>query len=509
MRSSLNRWKVLAKRWGWLIILGIVLCAGTTYIVSRFIPPIYSASAFIEIDINTSTSAYDNFTTSELSVPTYAQLLTNSSVLYPVLARHPELTLKRLLAMTTVKPQSNTRLIELDVTNGDPQMAMQLANEIGQSLEQFTQPEAPGAVRVLPAELPAEPLSPKPLAYAGLGAVVGLGIAVALIVIFEWLDDRLANPEEVSELLGMEVLTLVPRLSRKQLNKTPVETPALAEKYRIFSASLIAAQAVKPFKLVMITSAVANEGKSTVAANVASFLALGGKQVLLVDANLYHPVLDQRFQLDNHVGLANVFLEMWAGPRAELYGQATNIPTLRVLTAGVIPFRSPEMLQSPLTNRLLEHFEQAPFDYIIFDAPPLLPVADAQILASLIKAIVVVVDANKTPREMLLRARSILNRTHTIILGIAINKSPWADNRTMRQYANHIWQPATDHIMPPDTPPSFGVGPTDTPGSQLLPPSPMSGTMTPDMTMIADPRYQVEMNSHHKNGYLQHDTRAQ
>jgi polysaccharide biosynthesis transport protein len=364
-------------------------------------------------------------------------------------------------------------------------------------------------VQVLPIDLPTQSIYPKPLANAGLGAVAGLGFAIALIIIFEWIEDHLARPEEVRELLGLKILTIVPRLSRKQYRRPPVETPALAERYRILSANLIAVQEVKPFKLVMVTSAVINEGKSTIAANLASFLAMAGKQVLLIDANLYRPVLDQRFQLDNHVGLSTVFLDMWASPRAELYGQPTNISTLHVLTAGKVPSESPEMLQSPLANRLFEYFKHTPFDYIIFDAPPLLPVADAQILASLVEAIVLVVDADKTSRRVLRRVRSVLDDLHTTILGVAINKSPWADDRTIRQYANHIWQPQKGNIMLQNiAPPLYTASSPDTqrlsvkdrplkpPRSLIHTPAPTNGAVYSDTAIISDPQQAVMNNQY-------------
>src|SRR5947209_12849264 len=202
-----------------------------------------------------------------------------------------------------------------------------------------------------------------------------------------------------------------------------MEIPTLVEKYRTLCANLNAVQALKPFKLVMVTGSAAGEGKSTIAANIATFLALSGKWVLLVDADLRRPTLNQHFQLDNRLGFANIFMEMWARPREELYGQATSIPKLRVLTSGAAPINPPELLQSQMAGLLFNYYKESPFDYIIFDTPPLLPVADAQILASLVQAILVVVDPNRTPRKMLLRTKRVLNKVPTMKLGVAINKS--------------------------------------------------------------------------------------
>lgn len=399
---------------------------------SKLTPPVYEAAANLLVRScpsasNGTSSADDCLNASTGAVPTYAQLLTNPVVLEPVVAQHPELTLKQLDSMISVKPQANTQLIELDVDAGNPQLAMQLANDISQSLAQFVNTQLPGTVQVLPAEQPIDPIKPRPLQYAAIGALVGLGLALSLIFLFEWNDDRLANPEEVQELLNMEILMFMPKLSRFQGKKQAKEIPVLAEKYRILCANLNAVQAAKPFKLAMITSTLAGEGKSNIAANLASFLAMTGKHVLLVDANLHHPALDQHFRLDNHQGLSNILLDTWAQMEVDLDGQATSIPTLRVLTVGTASSHSAELLQAPLTSQLFEDFKKAPFDYVIFDTSALLPVADTQILAAYMQATVFVVDASKTSRKALLRARRVLDKTHTTVLGVVINKSQWSD----------------------------------------------------------------------------------
>lgn len=477
MQGPVSRYVMLTRRWAWVVVLGIILCGGATYILSKLTPPMYQASATLIISFKSATSTYDNTIASEQVVPTYAQLLTNPTVLEPVVAAHQGMTLQQLSSMISVKPQSNTQLIELDVKNSDPQLAMQLANEISQSFAQFLNSQLSGTVKIVSAKLPTDPISPKPLQNAAIGALVGLGLALAVIVIFEWIDDLPASLEEVQELLEMEVLTVIPQFSGHQplqskkpeeilalaeghglwratqalrsfkrftvtnalvkvipqlshdqplQSKKPEEILALAEACHLLCVSLNTEQAVRTLKLVMITSARAGEGKSIIAIALASLLAMTGKSVLLVDANMRNPVLDQHFQLDNHQGLSNAWLDMEALPEVERYSQATHIPTLRVLTAGVPPANPAELLQSTQAKQVFNHFAQAPFDYIIFDTPALLSIADAQILCSRVQAVVLVVDATRTSRRILLRAKRVMNRLHTEILGVAMNRSLWS-----------------------------------------------------------------------------------
>jgi len=206
----------------------------------------------------------------------------------------------------------------------------------------------------------------------------------------------------------------------------------------------------------MVTSALSGEGKTTIAVNLASFLAMAGKQVLFVDADLRRPMLHHHFDLDNRRGLTSAFMERWTHFDQQLADRPTDIPTLRVLTAGVIPLNPAELLQSSLAQQLFGYFQKAPqFDYVVFDTPPVLPVADAQILASYIQTTVLVVDVSKTPRKALLRARSALKKTRTTIIGVVLNKTRWSDYDDIRQYLGDRRQPKMDIslAMPPSTPP--------------------------------------------------------
>ena len=215
MKNPLSRYINVLKRWFWVVLLGITICGSVTYIVSKKIHPVYQASASLILNECTSlTTPYDCTTAGIEALPTYAQLVTSPTVLNSVVARHPGLTVSQLSTMIAVKPQPNTLLIEVDVTNSDPQLAMDLANEICQSFVQFSVTQLPGAIQVIPAQLPINPSGLKASTAGLYGALVGLGLSLALIVIFEWIDDRPRNIEEVQRISGMETLAVIPRLPR-------------------------------------------------------------------------------------------------------------------------------------------------------------------------------------------------------------------------------------------------------------------------------------------------------
>ena len=427
MQHSPGRYIALARRWAWLIISGILICASVTFIVTLFIPPTYMATSTIIINLKSSSSPYENLNASELAVPTYAQLLTSPQVLNPVVAQHRGLTLQQLIAMMAVKPQTNTELIELDVSNGNPQFATELTNEITQSFLQFTSTQFSDNVQVLPAIEPTSPASPKPLLDTAIGGLVGLGLSVAMVIIFEWAEDRVVSIDEIHSSLKMDILTVLPQLSRSQKTKKTSEIPALQESYRILSARINLMQHANPFKLLMVTSSVASEGKSTTTANLATFLAKSGKKVLLVEADLRLPTQSQHFQLEKRLGFSSALMEPWSQLELKLQGQQTAIAGLHVLAAEVPLRNSSDLLQASQVKYIFDYFQRVPYDYVIFDTPPLLPVADTQLLASYIQTAVLVVDASKASRKGLARSKEILQKTRTKTLGVVINKSPWAN----------------------------------------------------------------------------------
>jgi polysaccharide biosynthesis transport protein len=247
-----------------------------------------------------------------------------------------------------------------------------------------------------------------------------------LIVIFEWIDDLPGNAEEIEELLNVEVVGAIPHASRRQQlpDGELAAIPTVVEACQLLCAFLTEKKAATAFKLVMVTSALNGEGKSTVATLLASLLAKSGKSVLLADANMRKPEPDQSSQSENKHELSNAVPEENT-PDSESYTQSPDIPTLYTLKAGTPSGGSDGWQQLPSSDQFLKQLQDAPFDYIIFDTPPLLPAADAQLLALHMQAILLVVDGSKTPRRALLRTGHVLERIPVAIQGAVINKNQW------------------------------------------------------------------------------------
>lgn len=432
MNNTLKYSLLVAKRWLWMFVIGAVLCGGATYLVSTWLRPVYQASTYLIIEFGAKT--HPDVTQSLQAVPTFARLITTPAVLVPVVVQHPGISMQDLQAMLTIKPQTNTQIIELDVQADNPELTAALANQVSQSFAQYVNAGSPDTVRFIPASAPTLPVQPQPLADAGIGAVVGLLLAIMLSLLFEWISNRVSSVEQIQELLDAEIMTLVPRIPRNaQLAETWRVT---GEKYHMICASLNLAQASKPFKLVMFTSALAGEGKSTIISQVAMNLAQAGKQVLLIDLNIHRPVLGQQFHLPNQLGLTNLLARGGKRQHIEQYSQASEISGLYVLAAGTQQMNSAEFLQAFATTQLFTRLQQTHFDYILLDAPPLFAVADAQILLPSLEAVVLVVNGARTPRRVLERTRQVLWRLQTTrVLGVVVNQSSWRDYSDTHPYA--------------------------------------------------------------------------
>jgi len=221
---------------------------------------------------------------------------------------------------------------------------------------------------------------------------------------------RLARKEKKNK--NDKVLTLKRRLLAHNSPKDPV-----AEQYRTIRTNIQFSGADQDIKSLILTSSGTAEGKSTTASNLAAVYAQQGLKVLLIDADLRKPTVHYTFRLENHAGLTNVLT------RQSTLGQAvqeTEVRDLYVLTSGPIPPNPSELLASHQMEELLKEMKQQ-FDMVIFDTPPILAVADAQILANQVDASILVVSSGKTEKEAALKAKELLVHAKSKLLGAVLN----------------------------------------------------------------------------------------
>lgn len=191
----------------------------------------------------------------------------------------------------------------------------------------------------------------------------------------------------------------------------------IAEQYRTIRTNINFSMPDRDFKTILVTSAGPSEGKSTTAANIAGVSSGEGKRIVLVDADMRKPTAHHTFRVSNFDGLSGVLTR-----QCELTDaiQQTDIQGLYVLPSGAIPPNPAELLDSQRMNQLLEMLE-AQFDLIIFDTPPILTVADSQILSNKCDATILVINSGKTEKETAIKAKEILTLAKANIIGIVLN----------------------------------------------------------------------------------------
>lgn len=193
---------------------------------------------------------------------------------------------------------------------------------------------------------------------------------------------------------------------------------AVAEAYRTLRTNLGFASLDETCRSILVTSAGPEDGKSTIASNLAVVLAQAGHRVILVDCDLRKPMQHKLFGVDNGRGLANCLLQNLP---VEEIAHTGLVPNLTVLTSGPIPPNPAEILASDkvrtLWNSLLEHY-----DYLVIDSPPVLAVTDTPLLASQVMGVLLVVEAAGTRIDIAKNAKEQLVRANARLLGVVLNK---------------------------------------------------------------------------------------
>lgn len=205
----------------------------------------------------------------------------------------------------------------------------------------------------------------------------------------------------------------------------------VAEAYRTLRTNLEFSNLDKSLRAILVTSASAEEGKSTTLANLAVTIAQSGKRVILADADLRRPTQHQTFGLKNSVGLTDMVRDdaLLANPPL----QETSVPNLKVLTSGQLPPNPAEILGSKRMSEILTALlEQA--DIVLLDAPPVIAVTDAAVLSSKVDGVLLVVSAGKTKRENARKAQTQLEKINARIIGVVLNNVQ-ADGRAQYYYS--------------------------------------------------------------------------
>ncbi|MDE8668135.1 polysaccharide biosynthesis tyrosine autokinase [Pseudarthrobacter sp. H3Y2-7] len=384
-------------------------------------------------------------------------------------------TADALLGSISVKVPLDTAEIKVTAQSPDPATAQRVAdawvNGLAAQVEAIeTAPSAeaaPGeaakpdagtsagtqasAVRVLPlgkAVLPAAPVSPNVKLTLALGALTGVALGVAYALVRRHLDRRIRSAAEIERLFGVPVIGTLPVDHRLDAKSTILETGsaaqvhdaggAMAEALRELRTNLSFLDVDQPPRIIVVTSSVQAEGKSTVTANLAVTMAAAGENVVVVDGDLRRPTLVDVFNLVPGVGVTDVLTG--TAELADVLQPWGALPNLAVLGSGRIPPNPSELLGSRAMKNMLSALAENAI--VLIDAPPLLPVTDAAVLSRVADGAIVVIRTGKSTQEQLAQSLGNLDKVKGRVLGAVLNYVPTRGTDSYSYYGTYTSEPA-------------------------------------------------------------------
>ena len=266
------------------------------------------------------------------------------------------------------------------------------------------------------ADLPIKAVRPNIPLNIALGVVVGLVLGVGLAFFIEYLDTSVKTIDDVERALNAAVLGVIPQNVGSLLDEGD-ESPH-AEAYRVLRTNILfAGRKSETQTTFSVVSGGAGEGKTTTMFNLAVVFAQQGDRVLVVDSDLRRPSMHRFFKLSNNKGLTNYLLGQ---ATIEEVIQTTELPSLHFIPSGKLPSSSMGILSSAKMKEFVAEMKSR-YDYVFLDAPPIMGVSDASVLASMVDMCVLVVQYRKYPQLMTQRAKDMVTKVGGELVGVVLN----------------------------------------------------------------------------------------
>lgn len=268
------------------------------------------------------------------------------------------------------------------------------------------------------AEPPSVPSRPRKKLNVALGAVLGVMGGVGLSLLVETLDKKIYTPAQIRNLVNVPIIGTIPYNRHGD-----VTHPSFAQReaFRHLRTNVMALEKeLSSLKTLMVASAGTNDGKSTLVAGLAVSIAQLGRSILIVDCDLRQPQQHKTFNLSNTVGLMSVLKKQITVREAI---QITDIPEVFVLTSGPLGDNPTELLSSPSMADMLQELRDH-FDMILLDTPPIIPVADAAVLAPMTDGVLQIVRCGHSSEEGVLSTFGQIGEVRGQTLGIVLNDVP-------------------------------------------------------------------------------------
>jgi receptor protein-tyrosine kinase len=400
--------------------------------------PLYQASTrlFVSSTTGAGTSAYDVYQLNRYSqerVWSYSELLMGETVAQRTVDKLGlDMSAAELRGRVTASALPDTVLINVMVIDESPVRARDIADTLSDEfvvmVRELETPEEGGrpdsrVVVEQRASIPNKPVVPKRTRNLAIGLALGVLLGLGAALLRDMADNTVKNRQSLEEITGVGLVGSIPL--DKERRKEPaisfdVDNSAIAEAFRKLRTNLQFLAVDNPPRVIVLTSSLPEEGKSTTAINTALALAEAEYNVVLVEGDLRRPKLDKYLDLVGSVGLSTVLTG-----RASLNEvlQKSRFPGVTVLTSGAIPPNPSELLGSMAAKKVLEEL-RAHFDYVIVDSSPLLAVTDAAILAAAADAVLIIARFGETKHDQLTHAVGHLKDVGAPLRGALFTMAP-------------------------------------------------------------------------------------
>jgi receptor protein-tyrosine kinase len=406
-------------------------------VITLLTTPLYEASTRLFVSTTTSgasaTDLYQGNRLSQERVLSYSELLMGETLAQRTINKLGlDMSAAELHENVKASAKPDTVLLDVHVLDESPVQARDTANALSDEfvamVRELETPEdgsIPDARVVVEqrASLPAEPVSPNMFLNLLVGLAAGLVIGLGLAVLRDQLDNTVKDRQTLEETTGVGLVGSIP--VNKERRAEPAipfasDNSAIAEAFRKLRTNLQFLAVDDPPRVIVVTSSMPSEGKSTTAINISLALAEADHSVVLVDGDMRRPKLDKYLDLVGKVGLSTVL-----SGRASLSEvlQTTKYSGLSVLTSGGTPPNPSELLGSMAAKNVLSEL-RAKFDFVIVDSSPLLAVTDAAILAAGSDGVLIMARFGQTKRDQLEHAVGNLDDVGARLLGAVFTMTP-------------------------------------------------------------------------------------
>lgn len=452
-------------RRNWILVAGMMLLGIlTSASVSLSVPASYTAKTQLFVAIQSSGSVSElqqGNTFSQARVQSYVRTAATPVVLQPAIdSLGLETSPAELSGKITASSDLDTVLINISAVDASPvqsaAIAQAVANSLINAVDQLEKPSQGGTspVRlsvITPATAPTVPSAPNTKFNLMLGLLLGTALGLGAAMLRSVLDTKIRGESDFRRVTDAPILGGISydadAAKKSLLTQVPPQSPR-AESFRQIRTNLQFAHVSRSSKTVLVTSSVPGEGKSTTAINMAIALAQAGQRVALVDADLRRPMVGDYLGLERSAGLTTVLI---GSAELEELIQPWGNDELYVLTSGDIPPNPSELLGSDPMRALIERLESH-FDAVVIDAPPLLPVTDASVLAQCVGGVILVVGSQQVKASDLQKSLSALEMVEAELLGVVLNKLPTKgpDAYAYTYYSYESTPPSRGKLSPED-----------------------------------------------------------